>query len=103
MYLGAEVEGDVMDMVALISLIIGALLDRLRLTMGQSTSMVAELWTVRWSFALSVDEIEAHLVNVIARTARDRSQPRNTRLISPRRRPGEETPTNSITCVPPTR
>ncbi|KYN28586.1 hypothetical protein ALC57_01978, partial [Trachymyrmex cornetzi] len=39
-YLDDDVEGVVTDMVALISLIIGALLDRFRLTIGQSTSMI---------------------------------------------------------------
>lgn len=39
-YLDDDVDGVVMDMVALISLIIGALLDRFRLTIGQSTSMI---------------------------------------------------------------
>lgn len=42
-YLGAEVDGDVTDIVALISLIIGALLERFRLTTGQSTSMAVTL------------------------------------------------------------
>lgn len=46
-YLGADVDGEVMDIVALISLIIGALLDRFRLTIGQSTSMAV---TVLWTF-----------------------------------------------------
>ena len=39
-YLEDDVDGVVTDMVALISLIIGALLDRFRLMIGQSTSMI---------------------------------------------------------------
>lgn len=39
-YLDDDVDGVVTDMVALISLIIGALLDRFRLTIGQSMSMI---------------------------------------------------------------
>ena len=46
-YLGADVDGEVTDIVALIWLIMGALLDRLRLTIGQSTSMAV---TVFWTF-----------------------------------------------------
>lgn len=42
-YLGAVAEGDVTDIVAVILLIMGALLDRFKLTIAQSTSMIVQI------------------------------------------------------------
>lgn len=56
-YLGEEVEGEVIDIVALISLIIGALLDRFKLTIGQSTSMiVVDFFTFICHFSVSTND-----------------------------------------------
>ena len=41
--LGAVAEGDVTDIVAVILLIMGALLDRFKLTIAQSTSMIVQI------------------------------------------------------------